>query len=119
MKKIILALSFILLICQLKAQSVADYISAPFPTYMTASPDGKAVAWVFNDKGERNVFYAKAPDYTAKKLTDYKGDIGVDLEVYYKKNISYDFDEQKKQGMQLYLEKIQQQPKTKKNARRK
>jgi chorismate dehydratase len=36
------------------------------------------------------------------------GDIGVDLEVYYKKNISYDFDEQKKQGMQLYLEKIQQ-----------
>lgn len=79
MRKILFASILILLAIQVKAQSVADYISAPFPTYMTAAPDGKAVAWVFNDKGERNIFYAKAPDYEAKKLTDYKGDIGVDL----------------------------------------
>ena len=65
MRKILFASILILLAIQVKAQSVADYISAPFPTYMTAAPDGKAVAWVFNDKGERNVFYAKAPDYEA------------------------------------------------------
>jgi dipeptidyl aminopeptidase/acylaminoacyl peptidase len=79
MRKILFALSLILLTNQIQVQSVADYLSVPFPTSMTASPDGKAIAWVFNDQGERNVFYAKAPDYAAKKLTDYKGDIGIDL----------------------------------------
>ncbi len=36
------------------------------------------------------------------------GLIDIDLETYYKKNISYTFDEQKKQGMKLYLEKVRQ-----------
>jgi chorismate dehydratase len=36
------------------------------------------------------------------------GLIDIDLETYYKKNISYTFDEQKKQGMDLYLEKVRQ-----------
>jgi chorismate dehydratase len=36
------------------------------------------------------------------------GLIDIDLETYYKKNISYTFDEQKKQGMELYLEKVRQ-----------
>jgi len=79
MIKILLPVFYILSIISLRAQSVADYISAPFPTYMTASADGKAIAWVFNDQGERNVFYAKAPDYEAKKLTNYQLDIGIDL----------------------------------------
>jgi dipeptidyl aminopeptidase/acylaminoacyl peptidase len=80
MKKTFLSFLFLIgLAIQLHAQSVAEFISAPFPTYLTASPDGKAVAWVFNDKGERNVFYAKAPEFSAKKLTDYTGDIGVDV----------------------------------------
>lgn len=33
------------------------------------------------------------------------GEIGLDLEAYYKRNISYAFDEQKKRGMDLYLQK--------------
>jgi dipeptidyl aminopeptidase/acylaminoacyl peptidase len=79
MKKSLLTTYLILLTFFAFAQSMADFLSVPFPTSMTASPDGTAIAWVFNDQGERNVFYAKAPDYTAKKMTDYKGDIGVDL----------------------------------------
>ena len=79
MKKSSLSLVLIFLAFQTIAQSVSDYISAPFPTYLTAAPEGKAVAWIFNDKGQRNVFYAKSPDFITKKLTDYGGDLGVDL----------------------------------------
>ncbi|SEG21085.1 S9 family peptidase [Algoriphagus boritolerans] len=79
MRKILLTAYFLGVTFFAYTQGIAEYLSAPFPTYMTAAPDGKAVAWVFNDQGERNVFYAKAPDYQAKKLTDYKGDQGIDL----------------------------------------
>ncbi|MEY5045279.1 MAG: hypothetical protein RL713_504, partial [Bacteroidota bacterium] len=40
------------------------------------------------------------------QVVDEIGLIDIDLETYYKKNISYTFDEQKKKGMELYLEKI-------------
>lgn len=79
MKKAILPFLLILLCIPAFAQSISDYLSAPFPTGLVASPDGNSIAWVFNDKGERNVFFAKAPDYESKKLTDYEGDNGVDL----------------------------------------
>jgi len=79
MKKILFSVFLILLVFHTQAQSIADFLSVPFPTSMTASPDGKAIAWVFNDQGERNVFYAMAPEYATQKLTDYKGDNGVDL----------------------------------------
>lgn len=79
MKKAFSALILLFLTLQISAQSISDYLSVPFPTSLTASQDGNAVAWVFNDQGERNVFYAKAPGYETKKLTDFKGDIGVDI----------------------------------------
>ena len=34
------------------------------------------------------------------------GSIDIDLETYFKKNISYDFDREKQKGMELYLQKI-------------
>ena len=79
MKNFLLLLSVLFCSFQGMAQQLGDYLSAAFPTHMTADADGKAVAWVFNDKGERNVFYAKAPNYEAQQLTQYKGDQGVDL----------------------------------------
>lgn len=78
-KSLSTTLLLLFLFFQLSAQSISDYLSVPFPTSLTAAPDGNAIAWVFNDQGERNIFYAKAPGYEAKKLTDYKGDIGVDI----------------------------------------
>ena len=79
MQKAILSFLLILLCIPAFAQSLSDYLSAPFPTGLVASPNGNSIAWVFNDKGERNVFFAKAPEYESKKLTDYEGDNGVDL----------------------------------------
>ncbi|GMQ30098.1 S9 family peptidase [Algoriphagus confluentis] len=60
-------------------QRMADYLSVPFPSYLTASPDGKSIAWVFNDQGERNLFLARSPEFEAVQLTDFKGDEGLDL----------------------------------------
>ncbi|MEY3648291.1 MAG: hypothetical protein RLZ13_1176 [Bacteroidota bacterium] len=79
MKNFLLLLSVLFCSFQGMAQQLGDYLSAAFPTHLTAAADGKAVAWVFNDKGERNVFFAKAPNYEAQQLTQYKGDQGVDL----------------------------------------
>ncbi|EOZ93474.1 peptidase S9, prolyl oligopeptidase active site domain protein [Indibacter alkaliphilus LW1] len=80
MKKLIILSSFLFFLSSLYAQSIEDYLSVPFPTSLTANPSGTAVAWVFNEKGERNVFYAESPEYNTIKLTDYKGDIGVEID---------------------------------------
>jgi len=65
---------------QLSAQSdIANLLAVPFPTSLVGANDGSKVAWVFNDKGERNIFIANQPTFTAKKLTSYTGDEGVDI----------------------------------------
>lgn len=79
MKKTLLIIMSWAICLSALGQNISDYLSVPFPTGMTASPDGKAIAWVFNDRGERNIFIAKSPAYQAEKVTDYKGDNGMDL----------------------------------------
>jgi dipeptidyl aminopeptidase/acylaminoacyl peptidase len=77
MKKI--ALFFFLAINICNAQSIEDFLSAPYPTSLTASADGKIIAWVFNDKGSRNIYIASSPFFIAKKITNYTGDDGMDI----------------------------------------
>jgi dipeptidyl aminopeptidase/acylaminoacyl peptidase len=79
MKNLLLSFFLCLIAAQGISQSMGDYLSAPFTTHLTAAPDGKAIAWVANNEGERNVFYAQAPAYTARPLTTYRGDQGVDI----------------------------------------
>jgi dipeptidyl aminopeptidase/acylaminoacyl peptidase len=52
---------------------------APFPSELVGSPAGDAVAWIENDAGARNVWLARAPGWTAKRLTSFSGDDGSDL----------------------------------------
>jgi dipeptidyl aminopeptidase/acylaminoacyl peptidase len=54
-------------------------LSVPFPTSLVAAPAGGKVAWVFNDRGRRNVWVAEPPDYKGRALTDYDKDDGLDL----------------------------------------
>jgi dipeptidyl aminopeptidase/acylaminoacyl peptidase len=61
------------------AVSIPDLLSAPFPTNLTAAPSGGAVAWVFNDRGSRNVWIAQPPDYRGRPLTKYTGDDGQEI----------------------------------------
>src|SRR5215831_6488237 len=77
MKKCFFLLLIVTHFCS--AQTIENYLSAPFPTDLTGSPDGKTIAWVFNDKGSRNVFVAEAPAFVAKSITAYVGDDGTEI----------------------------------------
>ncbi|MGI9625581.1 MAG: S9 family peptidase [Longimicrobiales bacterium] len=59
--------------------SVDDVMSAPFPSALTAAPQGDRVAWVQNDRGARNVWVAEAPDYEGRQVTNYVGDDGQEI----------------------------------------
>lgn len=61
--------------------TIEQVLSAPFPAWLTAADAGGRVAWVFNDKGSRNVWVAEpgAKGYAARAVTAYRGDDGYDL----------------------------------------
>lgn len=80
MKKIFLVNLLLIITVSLFAQfSIESALSVPFPTDLKSSADGKNIAWVFNNKGERNIFLATAPSFTTKQITKYKGDEGVEV----------------------------------------
>jgi dipeptidyl aminopeptidase/acylaminoacyl peptidase len=59
--------------------TIENLLSVPFPTELKSSSDGKHIAWVFNDKGARNVFTADAPDFIPRKVTHHSTDDGLDI----------------------------------------
>src|SRR5580693_5066045 len=65
-----------------KSPTLEQFLSAPFPTELTAAPAKGRVAWVFNANGARNLWVAEpAADgsYKSRQLTSYKDDDGQDL----------------------------------------
>lgn len=58
--------------------TIAQVLSAPFPTELTAARTG-AVAWVFNAEGVRNVWVAEPPSYQARRVTSYARDDGQEI----------------------------------------
>jgi dipeptidyl aminopeptidase/acylaminoacyl peptidase len=80
MKKFALILSLSFFFSLANAQSTIEaLLSPPFPTNMCSSADGKTLAWVFNDKGSRNIFISKAPTFKATQLTTFSGDEGIEI----------------------------------------
>src|SRR5580658_98235 len=59
--------------------SLEQVMSAPFPSELTAAPQGGAVAWVLNQRGARNVWVADAPTYSGRLLTNYHDDDGQEI----------------------------------------
>ena len=51
----------------------------PFPTELTAAPNGQRIAWAFDERGLRNLFAAEGPAWTARQLTSYRQDDGQEL----------------------------------------
>ncbi|HKD78504.1 MAG TPA: prolyl oligopeptidase family serine peptidase [Candidatus Angelobacter sp.] len=83
MKRLTLLLSFFLATVSL-AQKPAGFtleqvMSSPFPTALTSAGKANRIAWVFNSRGERNVWIADAPDFAAHQVTHYQGDDGQDI----------------------------------------
>ena len=65
-----------------KAPTLEQFLSAPFPSELTAAPAKGRVAWVFNAQGVRNVWVAEpAADgsYKSRPLTAYQDDDGQDV----------------------------------------
>ncbi len=60
--------------------TLEQVLSSPFPTSLVAARDAQRIAWVFNIRGERNIWVADAPDFKARQLTHYKGDDGMEID---------------------------------------
>jgi len=54
-------------------------MSSPFPTALTAAAKANRIAWVFDSKGERNIWVADAPVFAGRQVTHYQGDDGQDI----------------------------------------
>jgi len=57
-------------------QQVLGY---PYPTDVVASPRGEGVAWVLDERGVRNVWFATAPGFSPRRLTHFDKDDGQEL----------------------------------------
>ena len=64
---------------QLHPQTIESYLSPAFPSELTVSKDGKTLAWVFNDKGSRNVYVSNDKGENVKQITNYIGDDGMEI----------------------------------------
>jgi dipeptidyl aminopeptidase/acylaminoacyl peptidase len=58
------------------AFTIEQVLSAPFPYGLTSASLAPRVAWVFDNKGERNIWLADSPDFVPRQVTNYKGDDG-------------------------------------------
>ncbi len=58
--------------------TLEQVLSSPFPTGLVSAQHANRIAWVFDDKGVRNIWIADAPDFqrSARQLTHYKADDG-------------------------------------------
>ena len=54
---------------------VSAMLSAPFPTEIVAHAN--SLAYVINDRGARNIWYAAGPDFSARQVTAYTVDDGI------------------------------------------
>jgi dipeptidyl aminopeptidase/acylaminoacyl peptidase len=59
--------------------SIDRLLGYPYPSELTVSTTGSRMAWVFNERGVRNVWVAEGPGFTERKLTDYRADDGQEL----------------------------------------
>ena len=58
--------------------TMAQFMSAAFPTDLVAARKADRIAWISNDKGLRNVYTAAAPDFRPVRVTSYLKDNGID-----------------------------------------
>jgi dipeptidyl aminopeptidase/acylaminoacyl peptidase len=56
--------------------TLEQVMSSPFPSNLVAASHSPRIAWVFDAKGERNVWIADGPNFAARQVTHYRGDDG-------------------------------------------
>ncbi|MCZ6506443.1 MAG: S9 family peptidase, partial [Acidobacteria bacterium] len=56
--------------------TLEEIMSSPFPSALRAAPRSPKVAWVFNDRGGRDIWVAEGPDYVGRAVTELTADDG-------------------------------------------
>src|SRR5579864_4520926 len=77
--KLLLPLGFLcswVALAQTQSFTLEQVMSSPFPTGLTAADSTNRIAWIFDLRGERNVWVADAPRFEARQVTHYRGDDG-------------------------------------------
>jgi len=66
---LVLILGGILLpvVCPGESFTIEQALSAPFPSGLTSASHAPRVAWVFDKKGERNIWVADSPDFLPRQ----------------------------------------------------
>jgi dipeptidyl aminopeptidase/acylaminoacyl peptidase len=59
--------------------TLEQVMSYAFPTGLVAAPQGQRIAWLANERGQRNVWVAEAPRWEPRRVTAYDADDGRDL----------------------------------------
>ncbi len=59
--------------------TIDQVMSAPFATSPLAAPVGTKVAWLLDERGERNIWVAGAPDWKGRKVTNFNRDDGQEI----------------------------------------
>src|SRR5207248_4231229 len=62
--------------CLAESFTIEQVLSAPFPYGLTSASHAPSVAWIFDNKGERNIWVADASDFVPSQVTHYTGDDG-------------------------------------------
>lgn len=73
---LIVVFSSVIAFAQGQSFTLEQVMSSPFPTGLTAAKQANRIAWVFDLKGERNVWIADSPKFDARQVTHYRGDDG-------------------------------------------
>jgi dipeptidyl aminopeptidase/acylaminoacyl peptidase len=63
-------------VCLGESFTLEQVMGAPFPYDLTSALHAPRMAWVFDNKGERNIWVAGPPDFVPRQVTHYKGDDG-------------------------------------------
>jgi dipeptidyl aminopeptidase/acylaminoacyl peptidase len=59
--------------------TIDQVMSGPFASSLVAAPAGAKVAWLINERGQRNVWVASAPDWKGRQLTNFDRDDGQEV----------------------------------------
>ena len=62
--------------------TIDQVMSAPFASLMSTAPSGNRVAWLLNERGQRNIWVAAAPDWKGHKVTNFSRDDGQDIDEF-------------------------------------
>ncbi len=62
-----------------QSKSIEPYIAPAFPENLVSAKKADRIAWIANDRGKRNVYFAAAPGYKPVRLTTFHDDDGIVL----------------------------------------